>query len=168
MFEKWGTFYLMVGSSAAALVGLLFVVVTINAESNAANREIGSRTFLTPTIFHFAMVFLVSTLAVMPDIDASIMALAVIVIGLIGLVVVGLAVGRIVFGRFPAPHWTDYIFYGLLPIIAYLGLLSSGVGLWLGAPFAVHGLAVVALGLLLLGLRDAWDLATWLSYHKDT
>ncbi len=168
MSEKWETFYLMVGSSAAALIGLLFVVVTLNAESNAATREAGSHTFLTPIVFHFAMVFLVSTLALMPDVDTAIMAVGVAAIGVAGLLFVGIALARLVLGRFPVPHWTDYIFYGVLPIIIYAALVASGAGLWFGAPFAVHALAVAVLALLFLGIRDAWDLATWLAYHPDS
>ena len=168
MSEKWEIFYLMIGSSGAALIGLLFVVVTLNAESNAATCEAGSRTFLTPIVFHFAMVFLVSTLALMPDVDTQILALGVAIIGLVGLVFVGAALGRMVLGHFPVPHRTDYIFCGVLPAIIYAALLTSGAGLWFGAPLAVHGLAVAALALLFLGIRDAWDLATWLAYHRDS
>jgi hypothetical protein len=36
-----------------------------------------------------------------------------------------------------------------------------------GAGFAAHGLAAAVLALLFLGIRDAWDLATWLAYHPD-
>ena len=167
MSESWETFYLMVGSSSAALIGLLFVVVTLNADTNSPTREAGSRTFLTPIVFHFAMVFLVSTLALMPDVNTPIMALGVVAISLAGLAFVGAALGRMVLGRFPVPHWTDYVYYGGLPIVIYVALLASGAGLWLGAPFAVHGLAVAALALMFLAIRDAWDLATWLAYHRD-
>jgi hypothetical protein len=96
------------------------------------------------------------------------MAAGVAVIGLAGLVFVGLAVGRMLRGPVPVPHWTDYIFYGGLPIVIYAGLLVSGIGLWFAAPFAVHGLAVAVLALLFLGIRDAWDLATWLVYHRES
>jgi hypothetical protein len=167
MSEKWETFYLMVGSSAAALIGLLFVVVTLNAESRTAERETGSRMFLTPIVFHFAMVFLVSTLALMPDINTLTMALAVVAVGVAGLVFVGSNLIRMVFGGFPVPHWTDYIFYGLLPVILYAAFVACGGGMAREATFAIHGLAIAVLALLFLGIRDAWDLATWLAYHRE-
>ena len=168
MSESWETFYLMVGSSSAALIGLLFVVVTLNADTNSPTREAGSRTFLTPIVFHFAMVFLVSTLALMPDVNTPIMALGVSAISLAGLGFGGAALVRMVLGLFPVPHWTDYVYYGGLPVVIYAALLASGAGLWFGAPFAVHGLAVAALALLFLAIRDAWDLATWLAYHRES
>jgi hypothetical protein len=40
---EWDTFYLMVGSSAAALIGLLFVVITLTANLDAAKAEAGSQ-----------------------------------------------------------------------------------------------------------------------------
>lgn len=168
MLEKWETFYLMVGSSAAALIGLLFVVVTLNAEAtDAGRREDGSRLFLTPVVFHFAMVFLVSTLVLMPDVDTPILALGVAAVGIVGLIFVGFALSRLIFGRFPVPHWTDYVYYGALPFVLYAALLACGIGLWTGAAFGIHGLAVTALALLFLGIRNAWDLATWLAYHRN-
>src|SRR2546426_6855544 len=49
----WETFFFLIGSSAAALTGLQFVVIALIAESRrrATTREI--QAFSTPTIVHF-------------------------------------------------------------------------------------------------------------------
>ncbi len=167
MGERWETFYLMVGSSSAALIGLLFVVVTLNADSRASSREAGLHLFVTPIVFHFAMVFLVSTLPLMPDVGPQTMGIGVSTVGTFGLLLVASTLVRMIFGALPVPHWTDYIFYGGLPLVLYACLLACGIGLLSGAGFAAHGLAAAVLALLFLGIRDAWDLATWLAYHPD-
>jgi hypothetical protein len=167
MLEQWETFYLMVGSSSAALIGLMFVVVTLNADSKTPGREVGSRLFVTPIVFHFSMVFLISTLPLMPDVSPPIMAAGVLAVGVVGLAFVAWTLARLVFGGLPVPHWSDYVFYGVLPLVLYGALAVCGIGLFAGAAFAVHALAVSVLALLFLGIRDAWDLATWLAYHRD-
>src|SRR6266498_2323411 len=47
-FAAWESFYVIVGSSAAALTGLQFVVVVLGAEVNALTDVSGTRAFGTP------------------------------------------------------------------------------------------------------------------------
>jgi hypothetical protein len=57
----WDNFYVIVGSSAAALTGLQFVVIALGAEARAIRGQtIGA--FGTPTIVHFCAVLLVSAI----------------------------------------------------------------------------------------------------------
>jgi hypothetical protein len=60
--QSWHEFYFMVGTSAAALIGLMFVVVSINPENIAQRRAAGLRGFVTPTTVFFTTAFLVSAL----------------------------------------------------------------------------------------------------------
>src|SRR5215510_1146731 len=59
LLASWESFYVIVGSSAAALTGLQFVVIVL-----AADRAIGTSetttSFATPTIVHFGSVLLMS------------------------------------------------------------------------------------------------------------
>ena len=61
----------------------------------------------------------------------------------------------------------DYVFYGAFPGVVYLWLIAAAAGLWSDSLFGLYGLAVGTLALLLIGIRDAWDLAVWLIYHRD-
>lgn len=60
-FAGWQNFYVIVGSSAGALIALQFVVMTLIAEMSIGRdlRPAGSA-FATPTIVHFAVVLLLS------------------------------------------------------------------------------------------------------------
>ncbi|HEY5081551.1 MAG TPA: hypothetical protein VII91_06470 [Bauldia sp.] len=167
MPAAWETFYFMVGSSSAGLIGLLFVVVTLSADTTVRRAEIASKTFVTPTVFHFGVIFFISTVAVMPEVPIGAMALAIAVISFLGVLFAGAVIARLVRGAVAITHWSDYLFYGALPAVAYVCLIAAAAGLWLDAPFALHGVAAAMLFLLLLGIRDAWDLATWLSYHRN-
>src|SRR5213592_1689765 len=59
-FNAWESFYVIVGSSAAALTGLQFVVIALIAESRrpATSREIAA--FGSPTVVHFCVALFVS------------------------------------------------------------------------------------------------------------
>ena len=59
--HEWEGFYVIVGTSAAALTGLMFVVIAIVADAGPrAATPRGIATFLTPTIVHFCMALLIS------------------------------------------------------------------------------------------------------------
>jgi len=163
----WETYYLMVGSSSAALIGLLFVVVTLAGEVDPARADAAQSTFLTPTVLHFAIVFVISAAAVAPEPAPLFMASATLIPALVGLFYAVGAIVRLAVGPRAAPHWTDYIFYGVLPAACYLWLIAAAWGVWQQPAFGDPALALGVLVLLLLAIRDAWDLATWLIYHKQ-
>ena len=171
MPEEWETYYLMVGSSAAALIGLLFVVITLAGEGDAAKMPAAQRTFMSPTVFNFVTVMVISCAAVVTTLPAPTMALTIAVLSIVGAVNAIAALMRLASGRVTAPDWTDYIYYGVLPVIGHIWLLVTAWLVWQEGDFAQfgiaqYGVAIGTMALLLLGIRDAWDLATWLVYNK--
>lgn len=73
MFEKWSDFYVMTGGASAALIGLLFIVVTLSAASEAANEQVdltrGHSVYASPAVFHLGVVLFVSALGLAPDLS---------------------------------------------------------------------------------------------------
>ena len=64
-FAAWESFYVIIGSSAAALTGLQFVVVVLGAEARSI-RGPELSAFGTPTIVHFCVVLLISAILSVP------------------------------------------------------------------------------------------------------
>src|SRR2546427_5291581 len=63
----WENFYVIVGSSAGALIGLQFVVITLIAEIPLVrDAQRASSAFATPTIVHFEAVLLLSAVISVP------------------------------------------------------------------------------------------------------
>src|SRR6185295_10889989 len=62
LLAAWETFYVIIGSSGAALTGLQFVVIALVAESprRATTREISA--FGTPTTIHFCAVLFIGAI----------------------------------------------------------------------------------------------------------
>src|SRR5438270_12082731 len=90
-FAAWESFYVIVGSSAAALTGLQFVVVVLGAEARSIGPEVGA--FGTPTVVHFCATLLLSAILSVPWRAASNAGLALGAVGVGG--------ERYMFGRTP-------------------------------------------------------------------
>jgi hypothetical protein len=164
MPTEWETFYLMVGSSAVILIGLLFVVITLSSNMEARRAVIGARIYMTPTVYHLGTVVLVSAVALMPGMQLYAMALVVAVPALSGFVYAALSLLRM-FRNPPVPHWTDYVYYGVVPGVVHLWLMAAAWAFWQASESAAYAVAAGLVALLLIGIRDAWDLATYLVHQ---
>jgi hypothetical protein len=153
----WGDFYLLVGTAGATLVALLFVAVSLGAGFLTEERANATRAFFSPVVVHFAAVFVISAVALIPEHSANFYA------ALIGLcALVGIGVSTFTTIQLLRNRWTEYLQdhlgYGLLPLIGYAALL--------GAAWMMHGeieggfdvLAVSLVVLLVINIRNAWDL----------
>jgi ABC-type Fe3+-siderophore transport system permease subunit len=68
--REWENFYVIFGSSAGALIGLQFVVMTLVAENPLARSEALGKALATPTIVHFAIVLLMSAIVSAPGMES--------------------------------------------------------------------------------------------------
>jgi hypothetical protein len=86
LLAPWESFYVIVGSSGAALTGLQFVVVALISETTrrATGREMAA--FSTPTVLHFCAVLLLAALLSAPWHDLSKVAWVLGACGLVGVV----------------------------------------------------------------------------------
>ncbi len=85
MMQAWETFYLVLGTSAAALVGVMFIVATLGAEIAFEQVDRGTIVYQTPTVFHLGAIVAVSALALVPEHLTSIVAALIALPGIGGL-----------------------------------------------------------------------------------
>lgn len=159
---RWQSFYEIVGSSAGALIGLQFVVLSLITQRRTSRLEpqAGSA-FASPTIVHFATVLGLSAVICAPW-DAP--AAAAVVWGLVG--AGGLAYGAIIFHRMRSqpvyrPEFEDWLFHVLLPCAAYAALAGSAYAAIFRLREALFAVAAAALLLLFSGIHNAWDAVTY-------
>lgn len=160
---QWENFYIIVGSSAGALTGLMFVVIALVAESQArtSTRELDA--FGTPTIVHFCAVLLVSSILSAPWPALSQAAVAVGICGASGIVYSVIVVRRTRRTTNYKPEMEDWIWHCVLPLIAYTTLFVGGLTLPVRHVPALFGIAVFALILLFVGIHNAWDTVTYIT-----
>lgn len=170
MFEGWGEFYLMAGGAAAVLIGLIFVVISLMQDRSRETVLTGSRLYMGPIVLSVSFVLALSAAALTPHIEARTIAMiagAVAIWGLVrGIMSISGIRGLSQIDETP-PHWSDVWFYGVAPSVLYVALAVVAVGFWSGAPWAREGLAVAITGLLLVAIRNEWDLITWIAPHSD-
>jgi hypothetical protein len=162
MFHDWEDFYLVIGPASAGLIGLLFVVVTLTAGRERERILRGVALYMTPTALQFAVVMTLSAVIMAPGLGSLLAGTAVGICALLGLACAARAawgIGRPRQGQ-PPPHWSDFWLYGAGPGVVYLGLCAAAIAIWTRAGWAAPGLAALLLILLLVGIRNAWDLVT--------
>ena len=163
--ESWHDFFVLVGTAGATLLALLFVAVSLGA-GFLSNRKTGAtRAFFSPVVVHFSAVFFLSAIALVPGHRPVFFAIAVAVSALTGFCVALFATIQLM-----RHSWTrykeDHLAYGLLPTISYAALLVAAVLILMENKFAVDVLAGALLVLLLVNVRNAWDLTLSMVRHQ--
>jgi len=155
VLKEWHDFYLVVGTAAATLIGAMFVVVSIGSSRMSEQQELGRRVYVTPTVMHLAVVLFTCALVFVPSLSAF---------GLGVLLGIGALGGLVYAGRNSfhisrrEGHWSDRLWYGVVPPLAYITALGGAASLLLARPHAFDLLAA-GLGILVAsGIRNAWDL----------
>ncbi|MGH7741546.1 MAG: hypothetical protein ACRENS_05935 [Candidatus Eiseniibacteriota bacterium] len=163
----WENFYIIVGSSAGALTGLQFVVLTIISEvSERRGRKESIAAFGSPNIVHFCAALLVSAILSAPWSSLRQAGLAVALCGIAGLLYAALVLRRTLRQRAYRPVFEDWLWHNAMPTIAYASFLVAG-GLLEAAParalFAIGGALLL---LVFLGIHNAWDTLTFLAIMR--
>jgi hypothetical protein len=159
---EWNNFYVIVGSSAGALIGLQFVVIALIAElpRARANPQAGAA-FSTPSVVHFAVVLLLSAVNAAPWRGAVVIAVLWGLVGLGGMTYSLIVARRLRTQNAYIPVFEDWLFHLLLPLAAYALLVSAA---FIGSSYTRIGLFIpgaAALLLLFAGIHNAWDAATY-------
>jgi hypothetical protein len=168
LFEKWGNFYVIVGSSAAALTGLMFVAVSLmpTARGRVPGIEMGILAFNSPTVVHLCSVFLIAAVLSMPWGGFVSAGWAMGVMG-VGGVAYGLIVVRRMF-RMGAetpyrPMFEDWLWHNIIPNAAYAILAVAGLMLPMWPVESLYAVAAASLILLLASIHNAWDIVTYIA-----
>lgn len=157
ILAEWHDFFLLVGTAGATLVALLFVAASLGAGYMTAEGAMGTRTFMTPVVIHFASVFFMSAVALVPSMNTAVFA------GLIGAAaLVGIGVSIFVIAMVLTSNMTsdnfDRLAYGLLPAAAYIAALTAAALVFTGKEWSIDVLGGALLLLTIVNIRNGWDL----------
>ena len=164
MFDRWGEYFFMIGSSAAALIGLMFVVVTLTAGRDRSELEPGKKLFTSPIVWHLGIVLVLSGTAEMPPMTARLFGAACALAALVGIVAgirITLGIARV---RLASKHTRyDAFWYGAAPVMIYIALGASAVGLFEDKEGGLTAAALSIMALLIVSIHNEWDLVTFLA-----
>ena len=163
--QAWESFYVIVGSSAGALTGLQFVVLTLISESGIL-RGSGEAlsAFSSPNVVHFCAALLVSAIFSVPWHGLGPPGTAVALCGACGSLYSVSVLRRARRQRDYKPVFEDWAWHTALPMLAYAALVLAGLQLSrVYGPFVAGGAALL---LVFIGIHNAWDTVTYATLER--
>ena len=165
----WDNFYVIVGSAAGGLTGLTFVVIALVRDARRVN-PVGLRAFVSPTMVHFGGVLALAAYMSMPHQHVATLSVGLLAGGLAGVaygVRTAVLLRRSLTGGY-TPVREDWIWNVILPSLSYAGIACLGILIWRRTEQSLFAVAALALLLLFVGIRNAWDIAVWMTTQKGT
>jgi hypothetical protein len=163
IIKGWENYYVIVGSSAAGLTGLTFVVIALAADARRMT-AVGLRAFVTPAIVYFCTVLGLSAYMSMPAQNLWSLSIGLGVVGAGGILyasVSGASMRRLE-GRY-VPVLEDWLWHAIFPGMVYALLLGAAILLWYWPLVSLYTIAALLLVLLYIGIHNAWDVAASIS-----
>ncbi len=158
----WQNFYVIVGSSAGALIGLQFVVMALIADlPRGPGTAQAGQAFATPTIVHFSSVLLLSAALCAPWHGMGGAAALWGLQGLSGSVYEIIVARRMQSQTAYRPVFEDWLFHAVLPMTAYTTLVASAIAARTYTRGALFGVGATLLLLLFVGIHNTWDALTY-------
>ena len=169
ILSAWQNFYILTGTAAATLTGLMFVATTLvaNFDRHVSTLHAGVSAFSSPTVVHFCAVLLLAGILSAPWQAFSSLG---IVLGLVGLgmvfylLTVMRQMRRVPDYRTPLKDW---LWYMALPLGANVAITAAAFVLPANPALALYIISAAMLALLFLGIHNAWDLVTYLAIQRS-
>jgi hypothetical protein len=162
----WESFYVIVGSSAAALTGLQFVVIVLIAEVQRRSTSAQIAAFGTPTVVHFCAALLVSALLSAPWQTLGRLRVALFVTGLAGVGYSLLIARRAHRQTGYRLVFEDWLWHTMLPAAAYVGISVAAAIFGRDITDALFVVGAMALLLLFIGIHNAWDTVIFIAAEE--
>ena len=161
----WQNFYVIIGTAAATLTGLMFVVMTLTARVRDRKSNEAQGAFSSPTVVHFSTVLFVAAILSAPWQALWNAGLLLGLCGLGGVTYVVIVVRR-------ARRQTDYqlvledwLWYITFPLVSYIAFVVSAILLPVNPAPALFVIAAATLLLLFTGIHNAWDTVTYVAIY---
>ena len=165
--REWEAFYVIVGSSAGALTGLQFVVLTLISEAGVIRGSSETlAAFGSPNVVHFCAALLVSALFSTPWHGLGGPSVAVGICGIMGLVYSIAVLRRAMRQKDYKPVLEDWVWHTALPFLAYAGLFLAGMLLGRDPVDTLFIVGGAALLLVFVGIHNAWDTVTYVMAQR--
>jgi hypothetical protein len=162
VLTAWQNFYVIIGSSAGALTGLMFVVITLLAGSRLQRSSEPVAAFNTPNVFHFGAALFVAAILCAPWQALWNVSLVLGLCGLWGIIYVTIVLRRLRRQTAYTPVLEDWLGHTIFPFIAYIALVVVAIMLPGDPTLALFLTGAATVLLLFIGIHNAWDNVSYL------
>jgi len=155
--QGWHDFYMVAGTAAASLVGLLFVGLSLHLRTVVSRSDVQALARVTLT--SFGLTLLIALFLVIPGETAATTGWQLIALGVVACALIVRSVIAGVRGHAHTIGFRRLTRRFGLTVLAFLGLIATGGMFAAGAYSAgLNWLVGVVVVLLLVSLRNTWDL----------
>lgn len=158
----WSNFYVIVGSSAAALIGLQFVVIALVNDTRMRTSSATLSAFSTPTVVHLGGALVISSVMSAPWPTIRSLSFTIATCGIIGFAYAATVLVSTLRQTLYKPVLEDWLFHIVFPFSAYIGFAVGGAFLRFATSSMLFVLGAATLGLLLIAIHNAWDTVMFL------
>jgi len=156
--EGWHDFYIMVGTAAATLKGLLFVSLSLNADVVLQKENADLRVLAAQTFTNFICVLMFAMLFLIPLQGPHGLGIPLFGIGMVGLYT---SIRRFLdIRKYRARAWgpSGLAWHFVFPIACFLASLLVAISVLTGSTSGLYWLISVMIVLIWDASIDAWDL----------
>jgi hypothetical protein len=164
--QAWAGFYTATAAASAALLGLLFVVVSINAPAALGPEEAVSRRLTEQAFQNYLTVMMVSLLALFADIRTPVFGGVTLLATASWSVWVFIRFGQAVFHRAERSSWILAVRRHFSSLIGFAMLLVAATRMALGVGDNASWLAASMLVLLFSATAVSWELLARIARRK--
>jgi hypothetical protein len=157
LLPAWQNFYVIIGSAAAVLTGLMFVAITLIAGTGRRRSSASVGAFGTPTVVHFCGALLIAAILSAPWQALWNVDLLLGLCGLGGVIYVVIVLRRARRQTDYQPVLEDWLWHTIFPLVSYTALVVAGIVLPGNPVPALFVIGAVTVLLLFIGIHNAWD-----------
>lgn len=167
LLHDWTGFYTLTGTAAATLIGLQFVAMSLSLTLQRNQPEKVLRMFVTPTLAHFALVMIISCVLIVPLPTILWLSILLAIASLAGLsLLVSQARNLLYAYKHSSLGRGRWLSYFVVPLIAYLLVIVASIYELFTTDAGLFILAGGVLLLLVVGIRNAWDMILYLASQQ--
>ena len=168
LLTTWQNFYVIIGTAAATLTGLMFVVVTLitRAQAQVSSPSAAFAAFNSPNVVHFGIALLVAAILSAPWQALWNVGLLLGLCGLGGVIYVVIVVRRMQRVRRQTdyqPVLEDWLWHTVFPLVSYTSLVVAAIVLPGNPAPALFVIGAATVLLLFTGIHNAWDSVTYVA-----
>jgi hypothetical protein len=167
LLTDWQSFYVIIGSSAGALTGLMFVVITLIASISVQRSAETIGAFGTPTVVHFCVALLIAGIICAPWQALWYVSLLLGLCGLGGIAYIVIVIRRARRQSDYQPVLEDWLWFVIFPLVSYGAFVVAAIVLLFNAAPALFVIAAGTLLLVFIGIHNSWDTVTYLVIERS-